>query len=349
MKVRDVIVFCGMLLFSIIGEAGADEVYLKNGDRITGKVKIMEEGKLVIGTSYAGDIRIDWKEVIDLKTDTPITVVLSDGTRLQGLPKPGEAGAGDLKLNTEILTTSASFKMAEVKAINPKIVPPVKWTARANFGMKIEGGNTEKDEFHFDGQLLAVTDINRFAAGLELDRDSAKNAEGKKNRTENKWLAHTKYDHFLSKKWFINTNASFEKDDFKEINARTVLGAGPGYQVWKEEQRNLALELGYAFVNESYSDTSTEDKDYSAIRWALNFDYFLFKKKAQLFHWDEAYFNPNESDDIWVRTRTGLRFPLYKGLTWTVQYNFDWDNTPAAGLEKVDTTILFTIGYLFEE
>ncbi len=347
MKFQCVILFCAMLLFSVIGEAVADEVYLKNGDRITGKVKIMEGGKLVFGTSYAGDLNIDWKEVIDLKTDTPITVVLSDGTQLQGLPKPGETG--DLKLDTDILTTPAAFNITKVKAINPKPIPPIKWTARLNFGIKIESGNTEKQEFHFDGQLLAITDKNRFTAGLELDRDTAENDAGRMVRTENNWLATTKYDHFLSKQWFINTNSSYEKDDFKDLSGRTVLGGGAGYQYWKDTEKNLSGELGYAYVNETYDNDVSLDVDYSSVRWALNVDYFLFDKKAQLFHWDEVFMSMQDSDNVWLRSRTGIRFPLYKGFTSTIQYNFDWDNDPAIGAEKVDTTILFTVGFLFEE
>ena len=73
----------------------------------------------------------------------------------------------------------------------------------------------------------------------------------------------------------------------------------------------------------------------------------LHKKIVQFFHWDEAFLNTDDSEDIWLRSRTGLRFPIYKGLTWTVQYNLDWDNSPAPGLEEKDTTLLFTLGYQF--
>jgi hypothetical protein len=42
-----------ILLFAI--EPGfADEVYLKNGDRLTGEFKSMQEGKLIFTTFYAG-------------------------------------------------------------------------------------------------------------------------------------------------------------------------------------------------------------------------------------------------------------------------------------------------------
>jgi len=332
-------IFCTALLCFFSGESGADEVFLKNGDHITGQVKTMKDGKLVFKTSYAGEIQIQWQEVSEIRSDARITVILSDETLVQGIPLPGEAG--ELRLGTEILAEPVSFRLDEVKAVNPKIEPAVKLLARVNFGLKIEGGNTDKEEFHMDTQLVSTTETNRFTAGLELDRDTADDV-----RTENNWLAYTKYDHFLTQKWYLNTNASFEKDDFKEISGRAVLGAGVGYQHWKSALRNLSAELGYAYVNESYSD-STPDADYSSCRWAMNFDHFLFEKIVQFFHWDEAFLNTDDSEDIWLRSRTGLRFPLYKGLSWTVQYNLDWDNKPAFGLDRKDTTLLFTLGYQY--
>jgi len=341
MKSWHAFLFCTIVIFFLTGRSFADEVYLKNGDHITGQVISMENGELIFETSYAGKIHIEWAEISELKTDAPLTVMLSDETLLHGISKPGEAGK--MQLETENIAEPLSFKIAEVKAVNPKIKPALRWTARVNFGAKTEGGNTDKEEYHLDGQLVARTETNKFTGGLELDRDTSEGV-----RTENNWLAYTKYDHFLTEKWYLNANTSFEKDDFKEISSRTVLGMGPGYEYWHSDLRNLSVEAGYAYVAESYSD-NTDDQDYSAIRWAMNFDYYLYKKIVQAFHWDEAFCNTDDSEDIWLRSRTGLRFPLYKGLTWTVQYNFDWDNSPASGLDRTDTTLLFTLGYHFRE
>ena len=341
MRSSGILFFCTIFIFSFTGKSVADEVYLKNGDHITGQVVTMEEGKLIFKTTYAGEIHIKWAEVHEIKTCDPITVILSDETLLQGIPKLSEKG--EMKIETEILAEPVSFKITEIKAINPKIEPSVKLTARANFGLTIEEGNTEKREVHFDGQFISRTDKNRFTVGLEVDREETEGVE-----TENEWLAQTKYDYFLTEKWFISTNASFEKDDFKELRGRTVLGAGAGYQLWETDLKNLAAGLGYARINESFEE-DFPDKDYSAIHSAMNFDYFLHKKIVQFFHWNEVFLNTEDTEDIWLRTRTGLRFSLHKGFTWTMQYNFDWDADPAPGLDELDTKLLFTLGYNFGE
>ena len=337
---RSVLFFCTILIFSFTGQSVADELYLKNGDRITGQVITMAEGELIFETSYAGEIHIDWAEVSELKTDAPITVILSDETSLQGIPSPAEEG--EMKLETEIIAEPVSFNIAEVKVINPIVEPPVKLLARVNFGLRIEGGNTDEEDYHIDGKIVARTKKNKFTAGLELDREETNDV-----RTTDNWLGYTRYDHYLTKKLYLNTNTSFEKDEFKEISSRTVLGVGPGYELWDTDLKHLSTELGYAYTTESFEEDTPKD-DYSAIRFALDFDYFIYKKIFQFFHWDEAFINTEDTEDIWLRSRTGLRFPIYKGLTWTVQYNFDWDNFPVSGLDRVDTILLITLGYQFE-
>ncbi len=107
--------------------------------------------------------------------------------------------------------------------------------------------------------------------------------------------------------------------------------------------------LGNVFsdIHESYSG-ETENEDYSACRWATNFDWFVYKKMIQLFHWNEVFMSAEDLEDLWLRARTGLHFPLYKGFSWTVQHNWDWDNMPAEGQRRSDSALLFTLGYQVE-
>jgi len=43
-----------------------------------------------------------------------------------------------------------------------------------------------------------------------------------------------------------------------------------------------------------------------------------------------------------------VRFPLYKGLTGTLQYNYDYDHNPSPeAKEKYDSKFMFLLGYEF--
>ena len=57
---------------------GADEVQLKNGDRLTGTVVSLDAGTLKFKTAH-GDLSIAWPEVTALTIDEPILIRSADG------------------------------------------------------------------------------------------------------------------------------------------------------------------------------------------------------------------------------------------------------------------------------
>ena len=73
MEITGKLIFFSLLVWSLIfGEALADEVVLKNGDRLTGEVMALEQDKLIFKTSYAGEIFIAWSEVEKISVNKPV-------------------------------------------------------------------------------------------------------------------------------------------------------------------------------------------------------------------------------------------------------------------------------------
>lgn len=58
----------------------ADTVWMKNGDRLTGTVRSLNEGKLVMDTSYGGTLSLNWTAVSTLSSEKPIDVRSSGQT-----------------------------------------------------------------------------------------------------------------------------------------------------------------------------------------------------------------------------------------------------------------------------
>ena len=61
----------------------ADEVYLVNGDRITGKITTLADNKLTVESDLAGKLTIDLNNVTTFKTNAPVEIQLKDADRLQ--------------------------------------------------------------------------------------------------------------------------------------------------------------------------------------------------------------------------------------------------------------------------
>ena len=159
-----------------------DEVYLKNGDKLTGQVIRMEAGKLVLETSYAGEISMVWQEVVSLKTDDSVKVVLKDEIALEGNTLSIEDGK--MMLETANIEAPVSFSLADVKAINPEPIKTVDIISRVNVNITSERGNTDSDNYYFDGEFVARTK-NRYKIGGELSKE-----ESDGTTTSQNWLTY---------------------------------------------------------------------------------------------------------------------------------------------------------------
>ena len=130
------IVFSILSVSAVIAGA-ADVVNLKNGDRISGDVKRMEGGSLKVRTPYAGEIVIQWSEVLRLEMGEPVGVLLEDDTRTE---------VSDFSRDRDELS---GIDPDEVKVINPTpedLGDKGEFTGTVNLAAKLESGNTNKDE-----------------------------------------------------------------------------------------------------------------------------------------------------------------------------------------------------------
>ncbi len=312
----------------------ADVVTLKNGDRLTGVIKDMDSGKLVIKTSYAGEVHIQWSEVKNLSSDKPLTIETKQGKQLIGAAAP--AGPGRVSL-----AGGPALELAQVEAINPEDLEPFKISGQVNLGVDISRGNTNKQ--NIDGMGRAVMTwqtVNRAVAGFEVHKAQSKGAD-----TSDNSLGYLEYNRFVSQKWYWLGNLRGEEDRFKNIDFRGMIGAGMGYQVWRSKLTNLKLELGPNFV--FLEDTGGTKEDWFAWRWHIEYDRWLYKRWVQFYH-RQTGFLAMDNFDNWIWTaRQGLNFPLFLGFVLTTSYNIDYDNQPEPGKSKTDTRFILSLGYRF--
>src|SRR6202167_962819 len=69
---------------ALASAAVADTVVLKNGDHLTGTVEVSDGKDVTLKTDYAGEIKIEWASVQELKTDKPIYIVTPDKKTVSG-------------------------------------------------------------------------------------------------------------------------------------------------------------------------------------------------------------------------------------------------------------------------
>jgi putative salt-induced outer membrane protein YdiY len=325
--------------FSINNIAAADEIKLKNGDTITGTIVKKETDKLIVNTAYAGEISITWTHISSLNSTAPVNIVLTDQTTFSGQIEPSEPGR--VKIKSDQSDTETEIAIAELNYINPSPLVSgigVDWKGRVNFGGAVTQGNTDTSLLRADAEAIARTKENRFTVGAIVNR-----AESNDVDTEFNSRGDMKYDHFLTKKWYLYTNATLENDRFRDINLRTTVGLGSGYQMFEQEDLNLFIEGGINYINVNYD--LADDESYASGRWALRYDQKPFKTNVQVFHQHEVLFGLDDFANTLIFSRTGLRVPVTEDINASTQINLDYNNQPVAGRKRLDKTLLFSLGY----
>ena len=101
------------LLFS--AAAIADEVYLKNGDHLTGTVKATKDKKLIVETSYSGEIGIALADIQRVVTDKPVSVTLDDESKVTGILSSPDGA--EMRIAADVDQPTQTLDMSHVAAI----------------------------------------------------------------------------------------------------------------------------------------------------------------------------------------------------------------------------------------
>jgi hypothetical protein len=91
--------------------ARTDIIVLRNGDRVTGEVVSMRQGKLQVKTDDAGTLSIEWDKVTAVTTAARYDISLRDGTMLFGRITPGAPRVMQVVVD---LGAIATIQMADV-------------------------------------------------------------------------------------------------------------------------------------------------------------------------------------------------------------------------------------------
>ena len=323
----------------VFGNAFADEVFLNNGDRVSGTVVSKTGEVLVLDTKYAGKIKIKWADVSRMSTDGTVRIQLDDETLLQGIVStPGE---NILEVTSETVAIQNRVTLDRVAAINPPIQPNLKITGQVNIGLVVERGNTDEDNFHLDTESIFRWPDDRVRVSFDGDWENTND-----ERTKQEFDLIGNYDHFLDEKLYLNSGLSFEHDEFADLDLRTTLSTGVGYQIFDDDRTSLSIQGGPGYVWENFD--VAEDQDYLVGTWSLRFDYLLHPEwKLQFFHDHRLTESLETFSDYIFKTKTGFRVPIFDNFQATLRFDYDRDNAPGADAEKNDYKYLLTGGYVW--
>src|SRR5215469_5641500 len=128
----------------------ADQVTLKNGDRLTGTIEKSDDKQLVIKTEFAGEITIQWPAIQDIKSEQQLHVGLKNGQTVVG---PVSTTDGKIAVSTKttgnveapkenvVVMRSDAEQAAWEKSQHPGLLQG--WAGGVNVGFGLTAGNSQ--------------------------------------------------------------------------------------------------------------------------------------------------------------------------------------------------------------
>lgn len=254
----------------------ADTVWLKNGDRLTGKVKVLDGGKLMLETDYGGSIPLDWSKVATLESETPMLVRQDEFEDPQLANSLHKGDTGKVVLGTA--EAPKTIELASIQQmIQPKpLIQDFTWTGNIDLALDYKRADTDTDDYNVAFKTKAQHGLWRHNGDGEYNRESSDGVT-----TTNNYELEYALDRFLTEQWFWQGRVDYKNDKIEDLSRQRTLGTGPGYQFWDNELGAFSLT---SLVNRSDYEYSNGEKDnfYSlAMKWEYN--RYLIGKTVEIF------------------------------------------------------------------
>ncbi len=343
----------------------ADQVVLKNGDRLTGTISKSDDKSLTLKTDYADDITIKWDAIEDINSTQPLHVVSKNGKMVAG---PVTTSDGNFVVTTP--TGAVSVQKDEVTALRndqeqaayEKGLHPALWQGwlgGATVGFGLTGGNSDTRSLSvaFTGDRKTSHDeIKMYENTVYATNNNA--AAGTPHVTANTDQGGARYDRNFTTRLFAYGSADFQTDALQELNLRSIFGGGLGVHAINTSQTTLDFLGGLNFTRESYgfvSATATVPAQAPTIRSfaALTIGEELTQKLgASTVLTEKAYYFPDLTQSG-GQYRTTFNFgtvtKLSKWFSWQNAFGDIYVTNPPLGTKKNDVLLTTGLNIAFKD
>jgi putative salt-induced outer membrane protein len=325
--------------------AWADQVTLKNGDRVTGKIVKKDGAALTFKSDAFGDVTIPWVKVVQLVSDDPLTVVLPDGKAVLG-----KVGTTENRLEVATQATKESVAIADVGAIrnadeqkayerlqHPGLLNL--WAGYADLGVSLARGNADTTNIATGMNATRATRADKVAVYFNQIYSTGKAVDGSSVKTAQATRGGWAYNRNLNQRLFVNLFNDYEYDLFQSLDLRFVIGGGLGYSLIKNEQTQLDLLGGLAYNREKFSTPLTRNS--AEVYWGDNLVH-KFSNITALTQSFKMFNNLSELGEYRINFDVGTVTTLKKWLSWQLTVSDRYLSNPIPGRKHND--LLFSTG-----
>ena len=336
-------------VFSI--DALGDQIGLKNGDRLTGKIVKSDQETVSMKSEFAGELKVQWSGIDAISSNQPLYITLKDGQVLAGIvgTTNGKIEVQTTDIGTITISKDAiqsirskeeqtSYEAELNRLRHPRLGDF--WSGVVDAGFSMSRGNSDTTTFSLSAQAARATQTDRLSVyATSLLAKNRDKTTGETVTTAKAVRGGIRYDFNLTERVFAFALADFDHDKFQELDLRLVLGGGLGLHAKKTERTRLDLFTGGA-LNQEYFSTGPSRKSGEA----LVGEELTHKLSKSTSLTQRLVFYPNLSEFGEYRTTIDASAVtrLSRLLSWQITLSDRYLSNPISGIKKND--VLFNTG-----
>lgn len=356
---RKFYVLAVIALFAFTTTVFADQITLKNGDRLTGTV-VKSDGKtLTLHTDAAGDVTLKFDAIQDIKTEAELHVGIKGGktavgpvTSADGKLQVATKTSGTVEVAREDLTVirSDAEQQAYDKSLHPGLTRG--WNGGINVGLSVARGNSETENLAlaFNAAHPTLNDkITLYATSIDTTNNLAS-----PSTVANLETGGLRYDRNVDgAKLFVFGAADFMANALQFLDLRQVYSGGFGFHAIKSDRTVLDFLGGINYTHETYSNGAPvagspgvfesygHTNRFAALTLGEELNQKLGKSTAVT---ETAYIFPDlqQTGEYRFTFTIGSVTKLNKWLGWQNQFGDIYVSNPPTAAQNND--VLFTTG-----
>ena len=332
--------FCCLLLLSasILDPlfVHADQITLKNGDRLTGKIVSRDAEVITLATDYAGVIKISAARVEKVALNNNEVATTKTDPAKQALNA----------VPTAAIETQSKWVKPQPSSIKP--VPQLfggdrffgltdGWDGNANVGFSYTSGNTRTSTMTTGIRAVKAGYHDNLTVYLRSLWNNNRNNSGNKTTSNAVWGG-LRYDRNINDKRFVFGAYDFESDRPKKLNFRSVVGGGLGHHAIRNDHTEWDVLLGGAW-NHAWQAGPNTDTPEALVGSSLKHKFNDRLKIQKTFNFYQDVTMSRKYRFIFDST---LSADVTKRVGWFVSLGDRYNNEPIGSSKKND--VLFTTG-----
>jgi hypothetical protein len=337
-----------LLVFALVAAAPGhaqktDEVYLKNGDRITGNVKGLERGRLLVKTESMGSIYVEWSAVAQIISEKSLRLELTNGRRVLGTLDRSE-GEQEINVASRFGETEG-FPVESIVRMDPVYTDRSFWNSldgKIGLGFSYTKGN-DVGQFYFLGNAK----YRKIDSEYEVNWNTILTSNGAASDSQRGNLGGT-YRRFMGQRDFWTVLASVDRNDELGISSRLSGGGGLGRMLLQQTDYDLAIVGGAVATQENTGDADEDDANVEGILIG-DFSIYRFSTPKTSLRTTLTFW-PSLTD--WGRVRSNFDITLGQeiiddDLSISLTAYATHDNQPPTDAANGDYGIVTSLDYTF--